>query len=75
MFKKVKGMATSGYTKLLKMKIHRDQKAGPAIEEIGLIVFIALVIISQADGLGTIISNVFTVVGGKIQAALGVTTP
>lgn len=58
--------------KLLMMKIMKDQKGGPGLEEAILLVFVGLVVANAADGLGGVISSAYNTATDSLKTALGI---
>lgn len=72
MLKKVKKLYDKGQEKILQMKIHRDQKAGPGIEEAALLLFIAVIVIKKSDDVGGVVGDVFDKVVSSVKSGLGI---
>lgn len=54
------------------IKVIRDEKGGPGLEEAVLLVFVGLVVANAADQLGDIINTSFTTATNSLKTALGI---
>lgn len=72
MFEKIKKIKEKAEMKVIEFKINRDQKGGPAIEEVGLMIFIAVPVLAKAGLLGSTMESVFDKSIDAIKKGLGI---
>lgn len=71
MIKKIKVMINSIGEKALEIKIIKDQKGGPGLEEAVLLLFIGIAVATGANGLGGVVGGTFTSVQNTLKTTLG----
>ena len=72
--KKLKKLLEKGNELLIKNEICKDQKGGPGIEELGLLLFIGLVVVSKGDSTGSTVGSVFDKVITGIKTGFGISS-
>lgn len=56
----------------IRIKVVKDQKAGPGLEEAALLVFIGVAVVTAASGFGDVISSTFTKALTNIKNTFGI---